>query len=96
MAVDPLLPPDDPTPDPPAPAPIPASTRLVTCEFCGCRLTPRGEIVARGDVARAHLDLEDALRKAAVTLEAKDRELADARAEIAALKEPKPRRSIFS
>jgi hypothetical protein len=95
MAVDPILPPDDPTPDP-APAPAPRARRgtLIECEFCGCRLTPEGEVMVRGELARRHLDLEDALRKSIASLESKEAELSEALAELRALKEPK-KRSIF-
>lgn len=93
---DPILPPDDLPPDP-APVPAPRRTRgsLIECEFCGCRLTPDGEIVHRGDVARRHLDLEDSLRKSIAALEVAERERDEARSELRALQEPKTRRSIF-
>jgi len=58
--------PDDPleTQNNPAPAPAPAREgRGCTCEFCGCTLTPRGEVLRMGDKAKEFRDTEEKLEK---------------------------------
>lgn len=99
---DDLLPPDlPPTPaDPPsAPAPRARRTQLIECEFCGCGLTPEGEVLRRGDVARRYLDLDAELKEAQFQLKETADALAAVREELAALKAPPvpvKTRSIFS
>ena len=65
--------------DPPAPAPRPSATpSAITCEFCGCTLTPRGDAMRISDRAKKLRDLEidhDAAVKKLTTLDNKVKEL---------------------
>ena len=73
MAED-LLP---PTPDP---EPVrPSRPSRLVCEFCGCTLATNGDIVKRGDAAKAYMEQETKIadaQKQIVDLQAKVRELA--------------------
>ena len=66
------------TAPPPAPAPA-ASPKNCVCEFCHCQLTPRGEIIRMGDVAREY-------RKHDEAIEAKDKEIRRLESELATVK----------
>lgn len=87
---DDLLPPPAPPPpappEPPPPAPSGRQTRTIECEFCGCRLFPTGEVMARGDQAKRFANLDIKLE----TLEAENERLTHdveaARSELSALK----------
>lgn len=88
------LPPNDP-PAPPAPVPAPAST--VTCEFCKCQLTPKGDYISLSDRAkklRGQEDELDTLRgQLAAAQEARtvaERERDEARAALAQAAQPTP------
>lgn len=61
--------PDDPlnTDPTPTPNPTPRETKCI-CEYCGCQLTPRGEVMRMGEKARE-------FRKHEEVVEARDREI---------------------
>jgi len=63
--------------DPPAP-PAPADRKCV-CEFCGCQLTPRGEVLKMGDSAKN-------FRRHEEIVESKDKEIRRLEGELSAAK----------
>jgi hypothetical protein len=91
---DDLLPPNTP----PAPAPDPPASprsRRILCEFCGCELDPNGNVLRRGESARAYLDLEDEnkrLQEKVDTLQAANTELAG---QLEAARTPAKRRGFL-
>lgn len=61
------------------PSSVPAGSRSgITCEFCECGLSGKGEVIKRSAKARSYLDLEDRASDQAAALE-------QLRAEVAAL-----------
>jgi hypothetical protein len=88
VADDPLgnLPPHDPAPRDPQPGTVTfesAGSRPLTCEFCECRLTPRGhalELSAKAKKWRDHSDdvakLERRIAELEETVREKDRQIA--------------------
>jgi len=78
MPDDDLLPPAVPAVVVAPVEPVRGSGRIC-CEFCGCELDPKGNVLKRGEPARAYLDLEDRLKHANAqidTLRASESELA--------------------
>lgn len=70
---------DDPlSTDPPVVLPEPSNRKCV-CEFCGCQLTPRGEVLRMGEAAKN-------FRKHEEIVERKDKEIAKLNEELAAVK----------
>jgi hypothetical protein len=91
---DDLLPPETPAPLVPTPDPVPRSTR-VTCEFCGCQLDPKGNVLLRGEPARAYLDLEDANRKLQERIDIQEGRITELSGQLDALKTPERKRGGF-
>jgi hypothetical protein len=61
--------PDDPlNTDPPTPPVPPREEKKCICEFCGCQLTPRGEVLRMGEAAKG-------FRKHEEIVEERDREI---------------------
>ena len=89
MAEDDGLPPPNELP-PPAAVPMLRGSRIV-CEFCGCELDPRGNVLKRGESARAYLDLEDANKALGVQLDTARTELTQLRGQLEALQSPAKR-----
>lgn len=73
-------PPTDPLNTDTPPAPPPASERKCVCEFCGCQLTPRGEVLRMGEAAKN-------FRKHEEIVERKDKEIANLNRELAEVKQ---------
>lgn len=61
--------------DPPENLPEPSNRKCV-CEFCGCQLTPRGEVLRMGEAAKNY-------RKHDEVVEKKDKEIARLTEELA-------------
>ena len=94
MPDDDLLP---PTSEPPAPAaqPAPRGSRIV-CEFCGCELDPRGNVLKRGEPARAYLDLEDENKTLRIKLDTEAQKASELGCQLEALQAPAERRGFLS
>ena len=82
------------TPDP-APAPIPRRASRVVCEFCGCALTPEGEVMKRGEAARKFQRLEQELEDTRASVEHLERERDTLRADCADLKRLTARKPLI-
>lgn len=96
---DPLLPPDDPTPDP---RPAPGAPKKIVCEFCGCVLAPSGDYVSLSDRAKGLRTQEEQISGLNATIndltDERDqarRDLDDARAQVAALEREKNQKRGF-
>lgn len=85
-----ILPPDVP-PTPRVEPETPRSTRVI-CEFCGCQLDPKGNVLLRGDKARTYLDLEDQLQKLQESLDSERVKVTELTGQIEALKAPTPQK----
>lgn len=86
---DDLLP--SPIPEtPPAPEPPARGTRIV-CEFCGCELDPRGNVLRRGQAARTYLDQEDDLKKVHAQVDILKADNAELSRQLEAARTPKKR-----
>lgn len=71
------------TPDPAPVPPVPPRTgRGCTCEFCGCRLTPDGEIIKMGDTAKAFRKHEDEIEALKKTADEQTKEIAALKAKV--------------
>jgi len=68
MSLEDALPPSVPVNEPVSEA-LP-KPRSLTCGFCGCRLAPNGDVLARGDAAARYLDLDLDLKKLQEKLDA--------------------------
>jgi hypothetical protein len=95
MAENDLLPPPAPIAPAPAPEPAPRSTRVL-CEFCGCELDPKGNVLRRGDVAREYLDLEDKLKHANAQIDTLAATNAELSRQLEAARNPPKRRGFLS
>jgi FtsZ-binding cell division protein ZapB len=99
---DPLLPPDDPTPDPGRPVAKPK--QAIVCEFCECSLTPSGDYVSlsvKAKALRAQEEtitaLNDQISDLTDERDQARRDLADAQAATAALeREKNSKKGFFS
>lgn len=96
---DPLLPPDDPTPEP---RPVPGAPKKIVCEFCECVLAPSGDYVSLSAKAKGLRAQEETI--AALNDQVSDitserdqarRDLDDARAQVAALEREKTSKRGF-
>jgi len=75
------------TDDPPRPAtPVIQPGRKIVCEFCGCQVTPQGEVMRMGDKAKEFRDHENVVLKKDREIERLNTELAAVRQELEALK----------
>lgn len=81
MADEPIIP---GSVDEPPPRVSPPSSRNPTCEFCGCRLTPAGEIIRMGDDAKRFRALSESLEQAEAVSETLRADLANVRAKLEA------------
>jgi len=65
--------------------------RSVTCEFCRCVLSRRGEVLRKSPEAKAFLANEEAIEKLTKQIESRDTKIAELEAQIAELKRaPQP------
>jgi hypothetical protein len=76
------------------PAPEPERPGRVTCEFCGCSLDSRGNIIRRGEGARKYLAHEDEIARLKTELDAAQSRNTELAAQVTALT-PKERRNIL-
>ena len=74
--------PEDPLDTSPAPVTPAASERKCVCEFCGCHLTPRGEIIRMGEVAKSVRKHDEVIEKKDKEVSRLSEELADAKRKI--------------
>jgi len=58
----------------------PALSKRLTCDFCGCQLTPHGDVLKMGDDAKRYRDAADTIEKLERQIQALKDELRDARA----------------
>lgn len=79
------LPPPSGDPAPPA---DPKPNNYIDCDFCECRLSPRGEVLRRGGRAAKFLELEDAIKTQNATIAELREDLAKARALVPPAKVP--------
>lgn len=57
------------------PAPVPAPAKKIVCEFCGCQLSPAGEVMRMGEEAKKYRDHGE-------VVVAKDKEIARLNADL--------------
>lgn len=69
---------DDPTPT--------TERKGCTCEFCGSTLSANGDVIKRGDKARAMMDLEETAARTARDLDTATARVTELQAEVDRLK----------
>jgi hypothetical protein len=74
--------------------PEPERPGRVTCEFCGCSLDSKGNIIRRGEGARKYLSQEDEIARLRKELDGAQSRNTELAAQVSALT-PKERRSIL-
>jgi hypothetical protein len=92
---DDVLPPAvDPAPPTPPPSPPEPRVGRVECEFCGCSLDTRGNIIKRGDGARRYLAQEDEIARLKSELDTAQTRNTELAAQVAEL-QPKRRNILY-
>ena len=87
MPIDPIENPLPPAPEGVPAAPVvahPVQREQVTCEFCGCTLTPHGHALKLSDTARGFRDQREALSRANAKIAELETELGRVQRDLAA------------